>query len=60
MASSGRPDATRVTHLAKQEVDLNGDLTEANGFNVLADLPGTDPSGEFVNLNEGERALFVE
>jgi len=26
------------------------DETEPNGFNVLADLPGTDPSGEFVLL----------
>ncbi len=33
---TGRPDATRVTHLAKQEVDLNGELTEANGFNCTA------------------------
>ena len=33
---TGRPDATRVTHLAKQVVDMNGELTEGNGFNCTA------------------------
>jgi hypothetical protein len=30
---TSRPDATKVTHLAKQVTDLKGELTEANGFN---------------------------
>lgn len=30
---TSRPDATKVTHLAKQVTDLDGELTEANGFN---------------------------
>jgi carboxypeptidase Q len=37
----------------KVELDVRTqffDETEPNGFNVLADLPGTDPSGEFVLL----------
>ncbi|HEX2452729.1 MAG TPA: M20/M25/M40 family metallo-hydrolase [Vicinamibacterales bacterium] len=37
----------------KVELDVRTQFleeTEPNGFNVLADLPGTDPSGEFVLL----------
>jgi carboxypeptidase Q len=37
----------------KVELDVQAqffDETEPNGFNVFADLPGTDPSGEFVML----------
>jgi hypothetical protein len=37
----------------KVELDVRTqffDETQPNGFNVLADLPGTDPSGEFVLL----------
>ena len=30
---TSRPDATKVTHSAKQAVALDGELTEANGFN---------------------------
>jgi len=30
---TSRPDAAKVTHLAKQVVALDGELTEANGFN---------------------------
>ena len=30
---TSRPDETKVTHLAKEVTDLDGELTEANGFN---------------------------
>lgn len=54
-----------IEHKIPVKVELNiqaqfHDETDANGFNVIADIPGTDPSGEIVmfgaHLDSGQAA----